>query len=72
MVRQVSISSTFYTHLLRQYFYAKIFQSQNATREKLCEALSYKKISSKGLMKLTTDVIVFLHKAEMEAITIAE
>jgi len=45
----VSISSTFYEHLLRQYFYANIsapkkLQSQYVTREKLRKALLYKKL----------------------------
>jgi len=50
---KVSISSTFYLRLLRQYFYTKKFQSQNVTREKLRKALFYQKFSSKMLMKLT-------------------
>jgi hypothetical protein len=41
---QVSISSTFYEQLLRQYSCAKKLQSQTVTREKLlCKTLSYKK-----------------------------
>jgi len=49
---QGSISSTFYTLLLRQYFCTKRLQSQNVTREKLREALLYKKLARKMLMKL--------------------
>jgi len=49
---QGSISSAFHAHILRQYFCAKKLHSQNVTREKLCEAHSYKKRSSKMLMKL--------------------
>ncbi len=41
---QVSISLTFYTHLLRKYFCSKKFQSQNVTRVNL---LSYNKICIK-------------------------
>ena len=43
----VSISSTFYTCLLHQYFCAKKSQSQNVTREKLRKALSYKNLRIK-------------------------
>jgi hypothetical protein len=50
---QGSISSTFYTHLLRQNFCTKRLQSQNMTREKLRKALLCKKIANKMLMKLT-------------------
>jgi hypothetical protein len=39
--------------ILRQYFFANKVQSQNATREKLCEALSNEKFPRKMLMKLT-------------------
>jgi len=53
LAMKVSISSTFYAHLLRQYFCANILQSQNVTREKLHKALLYKKFVSKMLMKLT-------------------
>jgi len=51
---QVSISSTFNARLLRQYFCAKKLQSQNVTREKLHEAILYKKFARKMLMKLPT------------------
>jgi len=47
-----SISSTFYSRLLWQYFWAKKLQSQNVTREKLCKALLYKIFLCKMLMKL--------------------
>jgi len=49
----VSISSTYYSGLLRQYYCDKKLQSQNVTREKLLEALLYKKFEHKMLMKLT-------------------
>jgi len=48
---QVSIS--FYACLLCQYFCAKQIHSQNITREKLSEALWYKKFLGKMFMKLT-------------------
>jgi len=49
----VSISSTFYKRLLRQYFCAKKLKSQNVTKEKLSKALLYKKfVVRKMLMKL--------------------
>jgi len=47
----VSLSSTFYVHLLRTYFCAKEIQSQNVTREKLLKALSYEKFAHKMMMK---------------------
>jgi len=50
---QGSISSTCYTRLLLTYFCAKKIQSLNVTREKLREALLYKKFANKMLMKLT-------------------
>jgi len=50
-----SISSTFNEQLLRWYFCAKFFKSQTVTREKLCQALSYKKCGRKTLMKLTPE-----------------
>jgi len=56
----VSISSTFYASLLRQYFCGKKLQSQNITREKLCKALSYKIFLCKMLMKLSTDVLTHI------------
>jgi len=49
----VSISSTFYAQLLQQYFCAKKLQSQNVTKEKLREALSYEKFAHKMFVKLT-------------------
>jgi hypothetical protein len=54
LAEQVSISSTFYTQLLRQYFDAKKLQSQNITREKLHKTLLYEKFACKMLMKLKT------------------
>jgi len=59
----VLISTTFYYCHLCQYFCAKKIQSQNVTRDKLHEALSYKKLSSKMLMKLTPWVLraAFMH-----------
>jgi len=48
-----SISSTYYEQLLCQNSFTKKLQSQTATREKLRKTLSYKKGSSKMLMKLT-------------------
>jgi hypothetical protein len=56
-----SISPTF----LQALFAPKKLQSQNVTREKLFEALLYKKFSSKMLMKLTpgADFTNILHKA---------
>jgi len=50
----VSISSTFYARLLRQYFCEKKLQSQNVTRETLHEAILYEKFAHKMLLKLTT------------------
>jgi len=47
----VSIPSTFYEKLLRQYSFAKKLQSQTVIREKPLEA--YKKFQRKMLMKLT-------------------
>jgi len=44
---------TFAPIFLRQYFCAKKLQSHNLTREKLHEALSYKIVTRKMLMKLT-------------------
>ncbi len=52
----VSISSTFYKKLLRHYLCTKKLQSQNVTKEKLCIALLYEKLSNKMLMKLTLGV----------------
>jgi hypothetical protein len=46
-VFQVSIPSTFYAWLLRQYFCAKKLQRQNVSREKLCKALLYEKFAGK-------------------------
>ncbi len=51
-LRQQSISSTIYAHLLRRYFAIKKFQSKNITREKLRKALSYKKIVCKMVVIL--------------------
>jgi len=48
-----SISSIFYEQLLSQYSFAKKFHSQNVSRKKLRKTLSYKKVSSNMLMKLT-------------------
>jgi len=48
-----SISSTFFEQFLADSC-AKTLQIQTVTREKLQKALSYKKLSSKMLMKLTT------------------
>jgi len=48
----VSISSTFFEQLLRQYFCAKKLPSQNITREKMHNLLLYKKFVHKMLMKL--------------------
>jgi len=45
-------------HVFHQYFCAKKLQSQNVTREKLREALSYEKLSCKMLMKLTPEACV--------------
>jgi hypothetical protein len=56
-VAMVSISSTFYACLLRQYFCTKKLQSQNTTREKLLEALLYETFARKMLMKLTPGLI---------------
>jgi len=39
--------------LLRQYSCIKIFQNQTVTKEKLRKTLSYEKIASKMLTKLT-------------------
>jgi len=39
--------------LLRWYSFAKKFQSQNVSREKLVKTLLYEKVASKMLMKLT-------------------
>jgi len=55
----VSISSTFYERQLRQYFWAKKFQSQNITSEKLRKVLFYKKFELKMLMKSTPGVPLF-------------
>jgi len=49
----VSISSTIYTRLLRQYFCAKKLQSQGEDRAKLLKALWYQKLSNKMLIKST-------------------
>jgi len=49
----VSISSTFYEQLLRQYSCAKKLQSQTVTREKLHKILSFKEAARKMLVKLT-------------------
>jgi len=54
LIDQVSISSTFYEQLLRQYFCAKKLRSQNVTREKMCNLLLYKKCVCKMLMKFNT------------------
>ncbi len=48
----MSISSTFYAQLLRQYFCTKL-QSQNTCREKLCKAQLNEKVTNKMLVKLT-------------------
>jgi len=48
-----SISSTFYTRVFCTKVLSYFCQSQNITREKLLEALSYKKCVHKMLMKLT-------------------
>jgi len=50
---KVSISSTFYSRLLCQYFWAKKLQIQNVTAEKLRNLLLYEKCMCKMLMKLT-------------------
>jgi len=50
----VSISSTFYKQLLRQYSFAKKLQNQTVIREKLLKALLREKGAHKMLMKLTT------------------
>jgi len=52
----VSTSPTFIKQLFHKYFWAKKIQSQNVTREKLREALLYKKISNIMLMKWTLGV----------------
>jgi len=52
----VSILSTFYKQLLRQYSFIKKFQTQNIVREKLQKALSYEKGACKMLMKLCPGV----------------
>jgi len=49
----LSTSSTFYEQLLRRYSFTKKLQSKTVIREKLQEALSYKKVKFKMLMKLT-------------------
>jgi len=49
----VSISSTFYTRI---FVGNQLFSSYKAKREKLLEALSYKKFVRKMLMKLTPDL----------------
>jgi len=64
-INQWSISSTFYSHVFhtKVFFLPKSFcQSQNLTREKQCEALSYEKRVHKMLMKLTPrfSQIIFL------------
>jgi len=48
-----SISSTFYKQLLLRYSFTKKLQSQIVIKEKLSETLSYEKVESKMLMKLT-------------------
>ncbi len=55
----LSISSTFYEQLLRQYSSAKKLQSQIVTREKLRETLSNKKGTLIMLMKLTPIVTIY-------------
>ncbi len=52
-VAQVSISSTFYTCILRQYFGTKNYKAEIYLR-KPRKALPYKKHVCKMLMKLTT------------------
>jgi len=42
-----------YKQLLHQYSFAKKIQSKNVIREELCKILSYVKVSSKTLVKLT-------------------
>ncbi len=49
----LSISSTFYTQILRWYFGTKKSWSQIISREKLREALLYENFARKMLMKLT-------------------
>jgi len=51
--KHVSISSTFFAQIFQQYFGTKKLQSPNLTREKLCEALLYKKYDRKILIKST-------------------
>jgi len=54
----MSISSTFFAHLLRQYFCAKKLQSKNVTRKKLHKAFLYKKRACEMLMKLTIEIVL--------------
>jgi len=54
---QVSISSTFYAHILCQYFGAKNYKAE--TRERFVKHLSAKKCAYKMLMKLTTGSMLF-------------
>jgi hypothetical protein len=60
MSHLMSISSTFYEQLLRQYSFAKIIQSQTVLREKLSKALSYKKGMPKMLIKMTPSLSLSL------------
>ncbi len=53
-----SISSTFYEQILRKYSFAKKFQRQTLSREKLCKSLMYEKAVHKMLVKLTLNCIV--------------
>jgi len=51
-------------------FCAKKLQSQNITREKLCEELLYKKIERKMLVKLTPSLTLYLsHRQQIQVLT---
>jgi hypothetical protein len=52
----VSISSTLYKRLLRQYFCAKKVQALNLSTKKSRPKLLYEKAASKMLVKLTPSV----------------
>jgi len=58
---KVSISSTFYTQLLRRYSFAKKLQSQAVMIEKMRKAILYEKGVSKMLMKLTQAALKIRH-----------
>jgi len=54
----VSISTTFYARFYHQYPFSKKSQSQTVIREKLREAILYKKQVRKMLMKLSTVILI--------------